>query len=96
MEHPGSRNKKIQSEISTNSCVVQGSTSTIGSLSNFNIRIADIVMIPRARSTYFLFSHFPDRSDWDDGEVGILWRFIIGYLEYLCAKTKTIFMNNER
>ena len=38
-----SRNKKIQSEISTNSCMVQGKkkfASTISSLSNLNIRIA--------------------------------------------------------
>lgn len=29
-------------------------TSTIESISNLNIRVADIVMIPRVKSTYFL------------------------------------------
>lgn len=73
-----SRNKKIQSEISTNYCVVQGKkkfASTIASLSNLNIRIADIVMIQWLRSTYFLIfliSNFSEGFDWNNREMGIL------------------------
>lgn len=57
-------NKKIKSEISTNSCLVvveenkKELLSTIKYILNLNIRIADIVMIQWVRSTYFFISNF--------------------------------------
>lgn len=50
----------MKSKISTNFCLVRSkkrkkSTFKIESISNLNIRVADIVMIRWVRSTYFFF-----------------------------------------
>ena len=48
-------------------------TSTIESISNLNIIVADIVMISRVRSTYFIDLQFYGGFDRNNGKVGILW-----------------------